>query len=1043
MAWFIFMMFCIMNTMSLAAQTYKLQGIVKDDTGEPLMGATVMVEGTSNGVITDIDGKFIINVVKGQVLTVSYVGFTTKRVKVSGISKLTITLESSATNINEVVVVGYGTTKRSDLTGSISSLSGKSIEGFKSSSVLNAMAGQVAGVQIGAQDGTPGGGMDIKIRGIGTITGDATPLYVVDGFQVDNIDYLASSDIRSIEILKDASAAAIYGSRAANGVVLVTTKSGVAGRNIINVNIGTSYREISKKIDMLSPYEFVKLQTELLDQEEIESRYFKEGLDKYGNPYRYQSLEDYRNEEGIDWQDETFRPTWSHDVSVSLRGGNTTTKYNISYTNFKEDGIFINSGFTKNTVKARINHQLNKVVSADMSFNYSSNVKSGTGTSAENGRFNMMKNILTARPVGGLRQTNEELLGAPVDPFILESEGGSVGQVNPITQANSVDDQTKSEFVQGNLSVNFKISSNLYFRTAGSYSSENIRRDVFYGDDSREAYRTGTPQGYAYSQLKRRWSMNNYFTYKTSLKSFGKIELMLGHELVSNSFKELRGDANEFASDALGTNNMGLGNPTKVTSSFWEKNLLSFFGRLNYNYKERFLLTATLRDDGSSVFAKGNKWTISPSASLAWRISEEKFIKSVETISNLKLRVGWGIVGNDRIPNYLSLPLYNVVNYGANNSLRPVLVNKQLPNNNIGWESSETINLGVDIGLFKNRLNITMDLFQKNTRNLLLEADKGFVSGFTSQYANVGKLRNRGLELTIGSVNVISPKGFTWKTDFNISFIRNTVVALVGDQQVRYAKANYDGNVTDYDYLAKVGEPLGLMYGYKVDGVYQYSDFTTNASTGEMQLKPGIPDISNHLGKPVAPGVIKYRDVDGNGYIDDNDRTVIGNGTPKWFGGITNSFSYKNFDFGFMFQFNYGNDVFNATRKVVSLGDDKHSNWHADIANRWTPENANNARHSTKGFVRYEMTSEYVENGSFLRLKNINLGYTLPRKWTKKLFIETIRLYASAQNLWILSDYSGSDPEVSMRSNNPMTPSVDYGAYPKSRVYSFGIDVQF
>lgn len=1036
------MLAVVMSARGVHAQTYELKGSVKDASTEAvIVGATVVVQGTQRGTTTNTHGTFVLDVREGEKITVTYIGYEDQTIAVHGQNNMVVSLKPSSVDINEVVVVGYGTMRKSDLTGSISSLSGKQIEGFKSGSILNAMSGQIAGVQIGTQDGTPGGGIDITIRGMSTISGESTPLYVVDGFQVDNLDFLASNDIQSIEILKDASAAAIYGSRAANGVVLVTTKSGHAGRTVVNVSTAASYREMTKKLSVLSPYEFVKLQMEVWPQK-YEGRYYKAGNDENGVPYRYQTLEDYRNEKGVDWQDETFRPTWSFDTNVSVSGGTDKTKYSLSYSNFKEDGVFINSGYSKNTAKLRVNQRINKVITADFSLNYSQNVKSGTGTSADNGRFNILRQILQARPTGGLLLTNEELLEAPIDPDILESDS-NLAQVNPVLQANSVDDKKVSEYISANLSLNFKISNSFTFRSAGSYGSNRITRDIFYRNGSKEAYRAGMmPLGSSNSQADKRWSFNNYLTYKTGNKSWGRLDAMLGQEIVFNSSKYLQGKANNFASEELGTDNMGLGTPTSLTSSYWDKTLISFFGRVNYNYKERYLLTATLRDDGSTVFAKKNKWTIAPSASFAWRISEEQFMQRASVISNLKLRVGWGIVGNDRIPSYLSLPLYEIEKYGVSGNLIPVLINKQLPNADIGWESSMTTNVGIDLSLFNSRINLTVDGFIKDTRNMLLSADKPYVSGFEEQYANIGKIRNKGIEITLGTVN-INRGSFLWKTDFNISFIRNTVQSLVGNQQYRLAKADFDSNITNYDYIAKVGSPLGLMYGYQVDGVYQYSDFDINASTGQMTLKPGIVDISSYLGTPVTPGVVKYRDVDNNGVIDENDRTVIGNGYPKWFGGINNTFAYKNFDFNIMFQFNYGNDIFNAMRMSISTTDIDRYNMSGYTANRWTPNNATNEMHSATGYIRYDMTSEYIEDGSFLRLKNIALGYTLPRKWTSKIRMEKIRLYVSAQNLWILSDYTGSDPEVSMRSSNPMTPGVDYGAYPKSRVISFGLDVQF
>lgn len=1023
----------------LFAQEYKLSGNIKDDEGKPVIGASVVVVGSTRGTSSDGKGNYTLSVKKGETIQASFLGYDSQSRVIDGQTSINFSLASSNNNINEVVVVGYGTSKRADLTGSVSSLNASQVEGFKSSSVLNAMSGQIAGVQISSQDGAPGGGVDIKIRGIGTITGDAGPLYIVDGFQVENIDYLSNKDIQSIEILKDASAAAIYGSRGANGVVLVTTKSGEAGRNIVNVSTSASYREITKKIGVLNPYEFVKLQVELGPSNA--AIYFKPGNDDFGVPYRYQSLDDYIGVPGIDWQDEVFNPTWSFDTNISLQGGTNNTKYNLSFTNYKEDGIFVNSGYDKNAAKFRINQTLNKVISIDLTVNYVATSKFGIGTSGDSGRLNMLTQILQARPTGGLALSDEDLLQSAVDPYI-EANEPNLAQVNPLKQAQSVDDMTKSQFWQTNMSINFKLAKNLSLRSSGSYSTNNIRRDIFYHEGSKEAYRAGQkPLAQASSKLDLRWSVNNYLTYNFS-RNRHKFQAMLGQEIVCNSSKYLQGNANQFTAGELGSDNMGLGVPTAISSLYTNKGLMSFFTRVNYSFSDRYLLTGTLRYDGSSVFADSNKWSVSPSFSFAWRINEENFLKNSRVISNLKFRAGWGVVGNDRIPSFLSMDLYELIKYGVVTDIQSVFINKQLPNSDIGWESSMTTNVGVDIGLLKNKISLTVDAFLKDTRNLLLNADKPYVSGFQSQYMNVGKIRNKGIELTLNTVNIQRPNGFMWKTDFNISFIRNSLVSLVGGQQSRLDRSGFDGNIAN-DYIAIIGRPLGMMYGYMVDGVYQHSDFDINASTGQMNLKPGITDISKHLGVPVKPGSIKYRDIDNNGYIDENDRTVIGNGTPKYFGGITNSMFYKGIDFSFMFQFNYGNDIYNATRLFLSQSDLDKYNRSDLVANRWTETNATNEMHSARGFQRNDVTSQFIEDGSFLRLKNVAIGYTFPRKLTSKIRLERVRVYASAQNLWTLTNYTGSDPEVSMRASNPMTPGVDFGAYPKSRILSFGLDIQF
>lgn len=1034
----LFTLLALCLTICISAQNL-IKGTVIDETDTPLIGATVMVKGTTSGTTTNLDGLFNIAVKKNDVLTISYIGYTTQEVKVQGQKTFTIKLVPDNAMLDEVVVVGYGSMKRGDLTGSVASVSAKNVEGFKSGSVMEALGGQVAGVQITQTDGTPGSGFDIKIRGIGTVTGDASPLYIVDGFQMDNINYLSNSDIESIEILKDASSSAIYGSRAANGVVMVTTKSGKAGRPVVNYNGSASYRNISQKLDMLTPYEFAKLQVEL-NPDKYGTTYYKPGNDDNGIPYRYQSLEDYIGVPGVNWQDKTFRPTWSQDHNISISGGNDNTKYSIALSRYDENGIFNNSGFDKTTGKIRVNQKVTKKISFDASVNYSNTNKEGVGTSGDSGRFNMLAQILSARPTGGLALSDEELLASAIDPLELESSE-SLAQVNPIVQTESVTNTRRSEMWSSNLSITIELLKGLTFKTAGTYNTTNTRNNTFYKNGSKEAYRNGQ-KPYGQTQMGRdlRWSNFNNLTWKQKIKKH-QYDVMLGHEISYRSSEYLLGQAKDFPFDNLGNDNLGLGaTPSKVTSGFSDKTLLSFFARSNYSYDNRYLFTATVRADGSTVFSKKNKWGYFPSFSGAWRVSEEQFMKNIKFISNLKLRLGWGTVGNDRISNYLSMDLYEQSKYGVGNGLVTVLTPKQIKNENLKWEGSTTTNLGLDLGFLDNRLNVTADFFIKNTKDLLLAQSLAHVTGFSSQYQNIGKIQNKGIELNINSVN-IQNRNFTWQTDFNISFIRNELKSLQEGVSTMYSRTGFHGDFTGYDYVAKVGSSLGLIYGYEFDGVYQTSDFNVTPSGG-LELKPGITN-NTHYGSKVAPGVVKYKDQNGDGDITPEDRTVIGNTIPKWYGGITNTFNYKGIDMSFMFQFNYGNDIYNATRLYATMSMNERTNQLAEVSDRWTPTNASNKVPSAKGYVKNELYSRYVEDGSFLRLKNITLGYTLPAQWTKKAFISKVRVYGSAQNLFCISGYSGYDPEVSTMSGNPMTPGVDWGAYPKSRVITFGLDIQF
>ena len=1033
------MLLTMFLAISAYAQELTLNGTVLDENNQPLTGAGVMVKGTTNGEVTDLDGKFTIWLnKKGVDITVSYIGYKTYEFRYGGQDNITIRLEPDTELLEEIVVVGYGTMKKSDLTGSVASVSSDAIEGYQVSSIAGALGGQIAGVQITQTDGTPGASVSINIRGVGTLNGDNSPLYIVDGFQVDNIDWLSNSDIESIEVLKDASSAAIYGSRAANGVLMVTTKSGRESKPTVSYNGSASYRNISKKLETLSPYEFVKLQSEI--NSEYAKTYFKEGNDDYGVPHKYQTLDDYADLKGVVWQDETFRPTWSQDHNVSVAGGSPESQYSFNFSRYDEEGIFLNSGFDKTTGKLRIKQKLWSNVTLEATVNYAQTNKKGAGTTADNGRFNMLAQILSARPTGGLKLTDEELLELAIDP-VMEEEGESLAQVNPVKQTQSVTNTKRAEMWSANASISWQIIKGLTFRSAATYNNTVTRTNVFYNNGSKEAYRNGQSP-YGQSQFNRdvRWVNFNHLTWKQKVRKHS-YDVMIGHEVSSKSTEYLLGQAMDFPFDNLGNDNLSLGaTPSKVASSYASNSLLSFFTRANYNYDNRYLFTATMRADGSTVFSAKNKWGYFPSFSAAWRIDKEKFMKNVNWISNLKLRAGWGTVGNDRIANYLSLDLYSPEKYGVGTNLTTVLTPKQLRNSNLKWEGSSTINLGLDFGFFEDRISLSVDMFEKNTKDLLLAQQLAHATGFSTQMQNIGKIRNRGLELSFNSTN-IDRKNFLWQTNFNISFIENKLISLADGTDYVQTRSGFDSNFTANDYIAIVGESLGLIYGYEWDGLYQANDFTVTPD-GKYILKEGVVDNPNYTAG-VQPGVVKYVDQTGDGKITSEDRTVIGNALPKWYGGITNTFSFYGVDFSFMFQYNYGNDIYNATRVFATQSRRGRVNMLAEVADRWTPTNANNTVPKYDGYVTNDIYSRFVEDGSFLRLKNVTLGYTLPSKLTKKAKISKVRIYASAQNLYCLSNYSGFDPEVSTAGNNPMTPGLDWGAYPKSRIFTMGLDLQF
>lgn len=1017
------------------AQTHPVQGVVSDENGAPLAGAGVFIEGTTTGTLTDQNGSYSIRAKSSDIINFSFVGYETLREVVGKRKEISVSMNPDRQALEEVVVIGYGTIRKSDLTGAVSSIGTKEIEGFRTGNVLDVLGGQIAGVNVVSADGTPGAGFDVKIRGVGSVNGDSSPLYIVDGFEVDNISYLANQDIKSVEVLKDASASAIYGARAANGVILVTTREGRDGRSEVSYNGSATYRTISKRLEVMDPYDFVALQLEL-NPTRYTGRYFQSGVDADGNPWPFQSLDDYKNVAGIDWQSEAFHPAWSQSHDVSLVGGNQLSKYTVSYSHYDEDGIFQNSGFRKDAARVKFNQRVFRFLTLDASISYTNSLQSGVGTGG-----NTLTNVLQYRPTGGLNVSDEILRNNASDPILEELGIAGSTFFNPVLNAEKVDKSSKMDQWVASGSLNFQIVKGLTFKSSASFNSIFRRDDVFYRRGSQQAELSDGPYGSSRTRRSLRWSNANVLNYQNVFAKLHHVNLTLGHETTYELNEFLYGEARNFPMDNLGVDNLGVGAlPSAVSSSKQDKRRLSFFTRAFYNYGDRYMLTATLRADASTVFSSSNKWGLFPSFAGAWTLSNEPWLRNVRWLSNLKLRVGWGIVGNDRIASYLSLDRLSPVKYGKGGSQTTVLVPARLPNEELRWEGAMTTNVGADVSLLKKRVNLTVDAFIKDSKDLLLARDLPLASGFASQWQNVGQLRNKGIELTLSTVNINS-RHFSWTTDFNLSFVRNSLVSLSDGASYLLSRSGFNSNFSSYDYIAEVGAPVGSMYGYIFDGVYQSSDFFITPE-GASVLKPGIPDISQHAGESVAPGFIKYKDMDGDGIITTDDRTIIGNGQPDFYGGLTNRIQYRGFDLSLMFQFSVGADVYNAQRMMSTQSRMESRNFLKEVSGRWTSENASNTVPSAKGYVAYDVTSRFIEDGSFLRLKNFVLGYTVPSHLSRKILLSHLRVYFSGSNLFCLNSYSGFDPEVNILSGNLM-PSFDFGSYPRNRAYTLGVEIKF
>ncbi len=1033
------------------AQEITVSGVVADEEGIPVIGASVMVKGqTQVGTITDIDGRFSMKSAPDAILQFSYIGMLTAEVPVDGRNTLEVTMKYDYTELDEVVVIGYGASKRSELTGSVSSVKSEEIMSTPTSDVAQALAGRVAGVQIVQSEGGPGAEVSIRVRGGMSITQSNEPLYVIDGFPTeDGMSDLDPGDIETIDILKDASATAIYGARGANGVVLITTKSGGARDDSkVNVSFDTyvGFGKLAKKLPVLSSEEFV-----LMD---YERSWFLTGEDGVrASQNRYGSLiERDSNYAGrfIDWQDLTLgRTTLTQNYRVNVSGGTKDLKYGLSYAYFNSEGAMVYSGSEKHTVSFNISHNSGKRFSVNARVNYSYNKVEGVGTSEESTRFNKMEQILQYRPTAGIDGSDLELMEGE-DPLYEDDESNPMQ--NPLITAAEEKDDRVTRNLQINAGFTFRFNKHWYFRSNLGSRYRITRRDQFYGENSSTAKRSSISGSVQYTE-NMTFQISNVLNYEYKVKNH-RLTWMLGQEYVMRNAQWVRSSVTNLPNNDIALDDMSLGTPGAITSNVnFDDRLLSFFTRLNYNFGEKYIVQATLRADGSSKFSTNHKWGIFPAVSASWRLIEEDFIKNLNAFSDLRLRAGYGLAGNNNIASYSSLDLLKSASYPSGETVTPGYTPSGIPNTELQWESNQTFNVGLDLGFFRQRLTITPEFYLNRSSHLLLNSKVPMSSGFTTMMRNIGKTRNIGVDLTVTSVN-IDKNDFTWTTNLNISHNKNEIAALSGEEYfLEEATFGYNQNT----HIIEVGKPVGQFYGFRTIGLYQVEDFDYDAATGTYTLKDEVPGRAG-----VQPGYWKFEDVDEDGDIDDNDRTVIGNANPLFFGGITNNFSYKGFDLSVFFSFSYGAQVLNATKLTNTKTGMTNKNVLAiaGSSDRWmtvdsfgnsvtSPEAlaAMNAGKTVASVADSEQGDNYVhswavEDASYLRLSNVTFGYTFPSKWMKKAKIRKLRLYVTGGNLFCLTPYTGFDPEVSTRGNT-LTPGVDFGAYPRSRTFVAGLNITF
>ncbi|MGE6219631.1 SusC/RagA family TonB-linked outer membrane protein [Nubsella zeaxanthinifaciens] len=1036
---FIFLLTLLTSFQVFAQST--VTGTVKDaETGETLVGVSVMLKGKSLGAVTDVNGKFSIKVANNnEVLVFKYISYASLEVPLNGKTSVEVKLRSENKSLNEIVVIGYGEVQRKDLTGAVGSVKVEDLQKAPVASAIEALGGRVAGVQVSSESGKPGAGVNIVVRGANSLTQDNSPLYVVDGFPMEdaNASILNPSEIESIEILKDASATAIYGARGANGVIMITTKRGKEGAPTINYNAYAGAQQIINKIPLMGPYEYVKLQAER-DPAGILLNYLKDG----------RTLEYYRNIESIDWQDELFQTAPMQNHSISVMGGTKATKYSVSGNLFGQDGILINSGFNRKQGKFTLDQTFSDKFKVGTSLIYTGAKTYGSNPATPDQAFSAMNYLMYS--VWGYRPVSfsgAELEDSLVDPDLSADDARNDYRINPILSAKNELRQTFENRLVANGFAEYAFTKSLKFRVSGGINNADYKQETFNNSLTRYGYSGSTDKvnGSILYTNSNTWQNENLLTYTKKIGQHN-INAVGGLIFQENNYERYGLRATQLPNEVLGLAGLSQGIAQPVTAIKSEWSLMSYLGRINYNYKYKYYITASFRADGSSKFRDGNKWGYFPSTALSWRIINENFMKKYKFISDAKLRAGYGVTGNNRVTDYATYAQMNFDNtsgtyngyYSFNNSLAQGVFLSSLANEDLKWETTAQTNIGLDLGFFKQRVTITADYYKKKTTNLLLNAQLPYSSGYASAFKNIGKTSNEGLELSFTTENIKTDK-FGWTSSFNIAFNRNKVLELTQNQESLVSTVGWDQNYRDLPaYIAKVGQPLGQIYGFIWDGVYQYQDFDLLPS-GAYQLKSTVATNGNARSL-IQPGDIKYRDINGDGVVNDLDRTVIGRGYPIHQGGFSNNFRYKNFDLNIFFQWSYGNDVLNANRLLFEAGNKPYLNQYATYENRWTPSNTNTTIFRVNGQGPNAYSSRVVEDASYLRLKTVDLGYKLPDALVKRIKMKSARLYVSAQNLFTITNYTGYDPEVAVYYSS-LTPGFDYSSYPRPKTFVFGLNV--
>lgn len=1026
------------------SQTITVTGTVVDGSGEPLIGATVQQKGTSNGTSTDLDGHYSLTLPSKGTITVSYVGYNTQEIAVNGRTKIDITLEENAEVLDEVVVVGYGQMKRSDLTGSVVSVGEDAVKKSIATSIDQVLQGRAAGVQIQANSGTPGASTSIRIRGINSLNATNQPIFVIDGVVIDTatdnessnpLSSINPSDIVSMDILKDASATAIYGSRASNGVIMITTKRGKSGEATVTYDMYMGWQEMPKQYEMLNLRQFAERYNYLANEKHL--------MDPSNAYLRPELLG-----EGTNWQDELFHKAFMMNHNISVSGGNEKTTYAFSGGYLDQDGIAYGSNFERFTLRSSVESQIKNWLRGGVNFSFT---ESKQKVGVDN---NSIMNALMQQPSVPPTSADGSYDG-PDDVWMPD---------NALALAELVTNRNKRNNFRFNAFLEATIIEGLTLRTeiSGDY---NFNKYYYYMPDYQFGVRTQDIRTSRWTKTDTKYySWRNIATYQRRFGEKHNINVMLGQEISESRWETQVGSTTGFLSNT--TPDLSAGDISKSTATGYKNtnSLASFFGRAFYSFDERYLLTATLRRDGSSKFASGKKWGWFPAVALAWRISQENFLRDVEEINSLKLRLGWGKTGNQNVSDWATMALLSnkTTPWGVG------VLTGNTPNPELTWESTSSYNIGIDLGLLQNRIELVADVYYKKTDNLLLQVQLPAYLGSSGQGAasnpwmNIGSLENKGIELTLNTTNIAN-RDFQWTSNIVFSLNRNKVKSL--DTATASIEKTFQPSSNNYIVTKTiVGQPIGQFWGYKVIGRFDRAeDFYFHDANGNLQ-QVAIPEGNTIAESSTWIGDYRYEDINGDGVINAEDCTFIGNPEPKFNWGFGNTLNWKGFDLNIMFSGAYGNKALNMTRMRIEDPRQKSNVLASSLnvaqvgvidpnlpANDYRNLYVTNAGSTTLPAIQvsdananYGRISDLlVEDASYIRLQNISVGYTLPRELLRKIYLENVRVYFSAQNVHTWTKYKGLDPEVGAMYGDALMTGLDYGRYPSPRIYTFGLNVSF